>query len=172
MYNIHPLASIVPLASEKEQRALTLDIEKNGQTTPALLWNGEIVDGRCRQIACMSLDVELKVEKLDDTMSEDEVRRVVKSYNTRRNLTMTQKITSAHYDYIKGFGTLDELASAWAISRRALANCNYIAKNKPEYIEPLFNGNSIVIKDKNGKDITTNKISTIANWLRKRLKEP
>lgn len=78
-------------------------------------------------------------------------------------MTTTQKVTSAHYEYIKGLNTLDETATAWAISRRALANCNYIAKHHPEYIEPLFNGNSIVLFDTTkNKEITTNRISTIA----------
>lgn len=167
MYEIHELASIVPLASEKEQRALTLDIEKNGQRDEAVLWKGKIVDGRCRQIACMSLGIELKVNKLDDNLTEPEVRRIVKSLNTRRNLTMTQKVVSAHYEYVKKLGTLDELSEAWAISRRALANCNYIAKHKPEYIKPLFDGDSIEVYDyKKDKRIVTNRVSTIAKLVK------
>lgn len=167
MYDIHEFAGIVPLACEKEQRALTLDINTNGQRDPAVLWNEQIVDGRCRQIACDALGIDLQVKRLPDTMSEAEVRRTVKSLNTRRNLTMTQKVVSAHYDYVKGYGTLDEIATSWAISRRALANCNYIAKYKEKYLEPLFNGDSIVLFDtKKNKEITTNRISTITKLVK------
>lgn len=172
MYEIHELASIVPLATEKEQRALTLDIEKNGQRDPAILWKGMIVDGRCRQIACMALNRKLRTKELGAELSEAEVRRIVKSLNTRRNLTITQKVVSAHYDYIKGYGTLDEISESWAISRRALSNCNYIARYKNAYIEPLFNGDSIVLYDKKkGKDITTNKISVIAKLIKEEVEE-
>lgn len=163
MHKIHDLANIVPMASEPEQVALTEDIRNNGQKETAKLWRGEIVDGRCRQLACTTLGIALDVEYIDDFMEETEVRKMVKSWNTRRNLTMTQKVISAHRDYIAGYGTLDGVSKSWAISRRTLANANYIGENRPELITPLFNGQSVVIYDFGKKtDITTNRVNTIA----------
>ena len=46
------MAGIVPMASDKEQIALTDDIAANGLREPVVLWRKEIVDGRCRQKAC------------------------------------------------------------------------------------------------------------------------
>lgn len=167
MYEIHELASIVPLASEKEQLSLTEDIKMNGQREPVKIWEGKIVDGRCRQLACISLGKKVKVEKLSDKLTYDEVRKLVKSLNTRRNLTSTQKIISAYYDYKKGYGTLDEVSRAWAIARGTLVNANYIAKHRPEYLEPLFNGENITIYNLiRSEDIITNKVNTIAKIIK------
>lgn len=163
MHKIHNLANIVPMASEPEQIALTEDIKENGQKETAKLWRGKIVDGRCRQLACTTLGIELEVEQLNNKLEEHEVRKMVKSWNTRRNLTMTQKVISAHRDYVAGYGTLEEVSKSWAISRRTLANANYIGENRPELIDSLFNGLSVVIYDYNkSTDITTNRVNTIA----------
>jgi hypothetical protein len=77
-YPIHNLANIVAMAPEAEQIALTEDIERNGQTQPAVLWKGKIVDGRCRQLACQTLGIELDTRELDSKLSEDEVAQIVK----------------------------------------------------------------------------------------------
>lgn len=167
MYEVHELASIVPMMPEKEQVALTEDIKANGQKLAAVLWRGKIIDGRCRQVACEAIGKELEVKHLDDSLTEAEVRVIVKSLNTRRNLTMTQKIVSAYREFERGFGSLDELATAWAVSKRSLSNCSYISKHKPEYLDPLFNGDSIEVLDVDkGKKIVTNKINTIARLIK------
>lgn len=170
MHDIHELANIVPMANELEQVALTEDIKEHGQKETAKLWRGQIVDGRCRQLACTTLGIELKVEELDPNLEEHEVRKMVKSWNTRRNLTMTQKVMSAHRDYLAGYGTLEEVSKSWAISRRTLANANYIGEHRPELIDPLFNGLSVVIYDYNKKtDITTNRVNTVAKNIKEDL---
>lgn len=166
MYPIHEIAGIVAMANEKEQAALTEDIRKNGQREPAVLWRGFIVDGRCRQLACNTLNIELLVRELDDKLTIEEVSKVVKSLNTRRNLTMTQKVVSAYKQQVRTSETNLEVATQWAISVMTLKNCKYIAKYKPEYIEPLFNGNSIVLFDSQGRKVTTNKINTIAKLIK------
>lgn len=166
MYEIHELASIVPLASEEEQAALTNDIKQNGQRDSAKLWRNKIVDGRCRQIACIALGIELKVDMLPDELTYDEVRKVVKSLNTRRNLTATQKVVAAHYEYLRGDSSLDEIAMVWAVARGTLVNMNYIAKNRPELVKPLFDGMSIQIVNKVGELITSNKVNTIAKIIK------
>ena len=146
-YKIHNLANIVAMAGEKEQIALTQDILCNGQNEPAVLWRGKIVDGRCRQLACVTLGIELETRELDNKISEEEVVKVVKSLNTRRNLTDTQKLVSAYLDQTRTGKTNKEVATEWAISVRSLQNLKYIAQHRPELINPLFNGNSVSIID-------------------------
>ena len=92
------MAGIVPMASDKEQIALNDDIAANGLREPVVLWRKEIVDGRCRQKACIIAQRPIMAKELDDSLTEDEVRIFVKSVNTRRNLTATQKIISACKD--------------------------------------------------------------------------
>lgn len=168
MYEIHELAGIVAMANEREQCALTEDIRVNGQHEPAVLWNGEIVDGRCRQLACVTLGMELKVKELDSSLSIDEVGIIVKSLNTRRNLTMPQKVVSGYKQQLRTAEGNVEIAKQWAISVRSLQNFKYIAKHRPEYVDPLFDGKSVVVYDPDkGYDVTTNKVSTLARIVKK-----
>lgn len=162
-YSIHPLANLVAMANEREQAALTQDILNNGQNEPAVLWKGKIVDGRCRQLACTTLGIALKTRELDAALTEDEVTKVVKSLNTRRNLTETQKLASAYLEQERIGKTNNEAAAEWAVSVRSLQNFKYIAQHRPELVSPLFNGDSVAIIDPDkGYKVTTNKVNTLA----------
>lgn len=162
-YDVHPLANIVAMAGEREQAALTQDILRNGQNEPAVLWRGKIVDGRCRQLACTTLGIPLETRTLEDGLTEPEVAKVVKSLNTRRNLTETQKIVSAYLEQLRTGQTNGQVAQEWAIAVRSLQNFKYVATHRPELVEPLFNGDSVKIIDPDkGYPVTTNKVNTLA----------
>jgi len=168
MYEIDELAGIVAMASEKEQLALTEDIRLNGQREDAVLWRGRIVDGRCRQLACIVLDVELGVKRLDDGLTRDEVAKVVKSLNVRRNLTMTQKVVSAIYEQKRTGEVNAKIASSWAIGLATLKNGKYVEKHRPEFLGVLFNGGTVKLLDSDkGFVVTTNKINTLARMIKK-----
>ena len=170
MYEVDELANIVAMASEKEQKALVQDISKNGQQEPAVLWQNRLVDGRCRQLACMTLGTKLKVRSLDSKLSKEDVAKIVKSLNTRRNLTMTQKIVSAYKQQLRTNETNNDVADQWAISVPSLKNMKYLAKHMPHLVDPLFNGDTVIVKDYDkGIDVTTNKINTIARLAKKEL---
>ena len=162
-YDIHPLANIVAMAGTREQQALTEDIKKNGQNEPVVLWRDKIVDGRCRQLACTTLNLPLKTRELDSKLQEAEVAKIVKSLNTRRNLTETQKIVSAYLEQQRTGQTNGQIAQDWAIAVRSLQNFKYVATHRPELVEPLFNGDSVKIIDPDKEyPITTNKVNTLA----------
>ena len=168
MYEIHNLANIVAMANEHEQLALTEDIRQNGQREPAVLWKNKIVDGRCRQLACISLGIELKVTTLDSKLSEEDVAVIVKSLNTRRNLTATQKMISAFKQQESNWRTNEDIARVWGIPLGSYKNARYVATNRPELIAPLFDGKSVVIFDPDkGRNITTDKINVIARIIKK-----
>lgn len=171
MYEVDELAGIVALANEKEQQALINDIAKNGQQEPAVLWQGRLVDGRCRQIACTALGIDLKVRELDSTLSRNQVALIVKSLNTRRNLTMTQKIASGYKQYKRTGETMAEIAEQWAISVPSLKNFNYIAKVRPDWVDALFDGTTIKVFDpEKGFEVVTDKVNTLAR-IAKKIKE-
>lgn len=162
------LAGIVPMAIPAEQVALTVSISENGLNEPVVLWRGEIVDGRCRQKACVLAEVPIRGRDLDDELSEEDVENFVKTINTRRNLTIAQKIMVASKESLKeGSRTLSDIAKSWAISRRILTMANYISKARPEFIEPLFNGLTVDIIDAKGNDAKTNKISAIHAYVKR-----
>lgn len=156
------LAGLVPLANIAEQSALTQDIADNGQKEPIVLWQGKVIDGRCRQKALMTIEHHIMYKELDDTLTEEDVRIYVKSVNTRRNLTHTQKVMSAVRDSLRpGSGPKHNIAKAWSISKGLLDNGRFIARERPEFIEPLFNGESVYITNAEGNEVTSDKVSTI-----------
>ena len=163
------LAGLVPMANEAEQAVLTADIKENEQQDPIVLWRGEVVDGRCRQKALTMLNKHILYRELDDNLTEDEVRVFVKSVNTRRNLTTTQKVMSACKESLREGETrpLQVIAKAWGISKEILVNARFIAKERPGMAELLFNGKSVEIIDNSGNAKLTNKITTIYAYLKK-----
>lgn len=163
------MAGLVPMALEVEQIALTEDIKQNGLREPIVLWRGEIVDGRCRQKACVAVGQSIHVKELDSNLSKEDVRGIVKSLNTRRNLTTTQKVISACKQTLNPNHTLsiENTAKSWGISKRLLDNARYISKHRPEIIEPLFGGESVAIVDKHGRHIDSNKVSAVYAWAKR-----
>ena len=163
------LAGIVPMANMAEQAALTEDIRENGLREPVLLWRNKIVDGRCRQKACLATGVRIKAKELDDKLAYDDVMVVVKSLNTRRNLSHTQKLISACKETFRSTNSksVKEIALAWGVSGTLLKNARYIYTERPEFIDPLFNGNSVTIVGSNCKETQTNKISAIYAYIKR-----
>ena len=111
------LAGIVPMALPFEQAILIEDIRDNGQREPVVLWRGQVVDGRCRQRALVGLSRQIVYRELDDELTVEEVKSWVKSMNTRRNLTSSQRIAIACKQYIeyKASSTVPDVAKAWFI---------------------------------------------------------
>jgi len=159
----HEIAGIVPMALPREQAALTEDIHINGQTTPIVIWKGCVVDGRCRQQALLSLgNRDIKYTELSDSLTEEEVMIVIKSTHIRRNLTATQKAMVAASDYLRSRGkSRPKTASMWGISTTILDNAIKITAEYPTFAKPLFDGLSVTIEDKDGRSITTNKITAV-----------
>lgn len=166
------LAGLVPMADENEQVALTQDIKENGQRLPITLWRGEVVDGRCRQKALVMLNRPIMYTELDDKLTKEEVRIYVKSVNTRRNLTMTQKVMSASREYLREGNkkSIAVVAKAWGVSDNFLKNAIYITKVDSDMADTLFNGGSIDIISSSGDVTQSNKVTAIYAHL-KRLEE-
>lgn len=166
-YEIHELANLVPMASKKEFEALKYDIKKNGLKDPVILWENKIVDGRNRQLACNLLGIEFEVTKLDNNLTIEQVANIVKSTSIRRNLTDTQKIMSAYKEQLRTKETNEKIAKSWGVSEKSYKNGKFVAREKPEYIEDLFDGKSVTLFDLNkDQEITTNKINTLARIIK------
>lgn len=166
------LAGLVPMADEVEQVILTQDIKEHGLRLPITLWRGQVVDGRCRQKALVMLKQSINYVELDDKLTKEEVRIYVKSVNTRRNLSVTQKVISACKESLRAGNkkAIGVVAKAWGVGELTLKNARYIAINAPDMIEPLFNGGSVSIVNADGVEIQSNKVTAIYAHL-KRLEE-
>lgn len=163
------LAGIVPMALPAEQAALTNDLMNSGQKDPIVLWKGEVVDGRCRQKALVTIGKEILYRELDSSLTEEEVKVFVKSVNIRRNLTTAQKIISAcRESMVPGSASIVAIAKSWGIGDKTLKNARYIARERPEFIDPLFNGKTVKIENAEGKGIESNKITAIYAFLKRK----
>jgi len=160
------LAGIVPMATEDEQALLTDDIKQNGLIHPIVLYKGQVVDGRCRQKACLTLSIPVEAVDLDDSLSEDDVKTYVKAVNTRRNLTKSQQAMIAGRESLKPGHTLSAEAKAWGIGRSVVANAKWLWKNYNDVAQQLFDGKVVPIGDK----LTTSRV-TVAYAYYKSLSE-
>lgn len=79
----HPAAEAFPLMGDADLKALADDIGANGQRVPILLWRGQVIDGRNRQLACKLAGVEPEYADWSDVL-EAELPRVVESLNEHR----------------------------------------------------------------------------------------
>lgn len=161
------LAGIVPLAIESEQETLTRSIKEDGQREPIVLWKGEVVDGRCRMKALTSLGQHIMYKELDSKLTEDEVKTFVKAVNTRRNLTMTQKIMVACRESYKLGSSVSKASQDWGVSTASINNARYITKESQEMADRLFNGESVEIFNKAANKIeVTYKVNVLTKILK------
>ena len=88
----HPLADIFPLIGGAEFESLAADILANGVLEPIVIYEGQILDGRNRYRAAMSVGVDCPKEEYTGT---DPAGYVVSLNIHRRHLTESQRAMSA-----------------------------------------------------------------------------
>lgn len=174
------MAGIVPMANTIEQEALNKDIAAAGELLlPIVLWKGQIIDGRCRQIACIAAGIEMKVRAIPDNTPREEVAGMVRSLNTRRNLTTTQKALSALRQQQNFGGTNAEIVRTCGVGVLTFKNVKYIADFSTRGantrffrtevpIEDLFNGKNLNLVLR-GEYIFSSKVNTIAGYIRENI---
>ena len=57
-YPFHPLANLFPLASAARLDEMSASIREHGQLLPIFLYEGQVLDGRNRMLACAKAGVE------------------------------------------------------------------------------------------------------------------
>ena len=87
-HTTHPAADAFPLMDEEALQGLADDIECNGQLRKIKLYDGKILDGRNRYLACLKAGVEPQFEEYTGGTEPDDLARYVCSENlARRDLT-------------------------------------------------------------------------------------
>ena len=84
----HPFANILPMLAEERLRELAQDLRERGLVDPIMLHEGQILDGRCRYLACQVASVE---PRFKDYVGDDPLGFVVSRNLHRRHLTESQR---------------------------------------------------------------------------------
>lgn len=79
----HPLANIFPMLDDASQRAMARDIADRGQLEPIILFENQILDGRCRYRACLLAAV---LPSFEEYRGHDPLGYVVSRNIHRRHL--------------------------------------------------------------------------------------
>lgn len=88
----HPLAEIFPLMEGEEFERLSADIKLNGLLEPIWTYEGKILDGRNRWLACKDAGVEPKTREY---RGHNPVAFVIAMNIERRHLTPSQRAAVA-----------------------------------------------------------------------------
>lgn len=91
-WEFHPWTRLFPLADGNGLEKLALDIRQYGQSTPIMLHEGKILDGRSRYRACTLIGVEPITQEYDGI---DPLGWMINKNLLDRNLSVGQKIAVA-----------------------------------------------------------------------------
>ncbi len=97
--NWHPAASMFPLMSKseaKEFEGLVSNLHIAGLLNPVTLFEGKVLDGRNRLLACVEAKITPRFVDWDGTGGSP-AEWVVAQNNSRRNLTLSQKAVASLY---------------------------------------------------------------------------
>ena len=86
---MHELATLFPTMTNDEYAALKQNIAENGVDQPVCVWQGQIVDGRHRYLACGEMGIDPPIRYLND--DDDPVRFVLSANMDRRQLDEGQR---------------------------------------------------------------------------------
>jgi hypothetical protein len=87
-YEFHPLTKLFPIMPEHERDELGRDMKTNSQLLPIILYEGKILDGRNRYLACLKFGLKPRFVSFTTT----EAKKYVIGLNYyRRHLTREQK---------------------------------------------------------------------------------
>lgn len=93
---VHRAANMMPALTNEELNALVEDIQRNGQLTPIIVHDNQIIDGRHRYWACNQLGITPKTTPWTGPTDPAAIIEAVISLNVqRRHLTTSQRAALA-----------------------------------------------------------------------------
>ena len=125
-YEFHELCCIFPRCSDEELQLLVSDIRENGLQTPITRYEGKILDGRNRYLACQMLNIEPEYVEFD---GKDPLPFVVSRNLCRRHLSESQRAMVAaaiielqRKDNGRSDVTITEAAQQLNVSERSVSH--------------------------------------------------
>ena len=168
---LHPLTETHPVMSVEQYEAFKLDIAKNGQLQPVIMYRGKIVDGRHRLRALKELGVaQVVATSLSNNLTLQEVEAKVVSTEKRRHQSPTQ-LAIRGYRLYKGGVKQPEAVVATGCS---LSNLKLVAAleklGRLDLIEVLEQGGKVDIGVA-GYSKYTDSLLGVVQWVKGKRKE-
>ena len=167
--SIHDEALATPRMLEVQYEALKADIEQNGQLDPVVIYRGKIVDGRHRFLILNELNIKtITCFKMPNNATLSDIKKLVRSKETRRHETATQLAISALRHIIKSNEkmTQAEASKMFGVGPKAIGFAKKILADykREDLLDILFDGGKINI-GRSYQPFMTDSLKTIVNWL-------
>ena len=163
----HEIADGYPMTTDEEFIALVDSIEEVGQLENIILYDGKILDGRNRYLACSQLGIQPKIEVFNGTY--DEAITLSNARNgARRHLTSGQKAFTALYAIFSANDrgvrlTQNAAAKIYSVSYKYIQHANTVYTESRKLAEAVFRGNislskayKQVLESKSSKELDEN----------------
>ena len=167
--SIHDEALATPRMLEVQYEALKADIEQNGQLDPVVIYRGKIVDGRHRFLILNELNIKtITCFKMPNNSTLSDIKKLVRSKETRRHETATQLAISAlrHITKSNEKMTQAEASKMFGVGPKAIGFAKKILVDykREDLLDILFDGGKINIGT-SYQPFMSDSLKTIVNWL-------
>lgn len=168
---LHRITETHPMMSVEQFDALKSDIELNGQLQPAIVYRGKIVDGRHRYKALTQLGKEdIKVVRLQNNLTLDEVTNLVNSTEMRRHQSPTQLAIKGYRLYKLGKLTQKEVPSKVGCSLTNLkAVISLESLGRLDVVELLESGGKFDVSRDSRFHKMTDSLLAITNYVKEEI---
>lgn len=167
--SIHDEALSTPRMLDVQYEALKADIEQNGQLDPVVVYRGKIVDGRHRFLILNELNIKtITCFKMPNNSTLSDIKKLVRSKETRRHETATQLAISAlrHITKSNEKMTQAEASKMFGVGPKAIGFAKKILVDykREDLLDILFDGGKINIGT-SYNPFMSDSLKTIVNWL-------
>lgn len=167
--SIHDEALSTPRMLEVQYEALKADIDQNGQLDPVVIYRGKIVDGRHRFLILNELNIKtITCFKMPNNSTLSDIKKLVRSKETRRHETATQLAISAlrHITKSNEKITQAEASKMFGVGPKAIGFAKKILVDykREDLLDILFDGGKINIGT-SYNPFMSDSLKTIVNWL-------
>ena len=175
---VHPEANVTPIMTQEQYDALKLDIEKNGQIDPIVLYRGKVIDGRHRlKIAKEIGKSQILSVSIANNSTIADIKSIVKSKETHRHQTPTQLAIYAYRQMIQHnldckskdkYMTQADASKEYGVAIRQISRVAKldIQLLRPDILDILFVGNKFNIGTTN-RPLLTDSLQSVINYLEK-----
>jgi len=130
---LHPHCTFFPVADDRTIRDMSDDISRNGLGEPIITYEGKILDGRNRYLACEMAGVEPRYDRFEDLPNTNDPFQFVISKNLhRRHLNPSQLGLLAQEVLERSKQTVDQVAAQLKVSPRTIHTAREVKESASE----------------------------------------